>query len=175
MSRGRLIFPFLADVRRLSTSLTAADPDGAGALTSGYDPDFKEPLKLPVTGGGPGTTNRVEAASLLIPCQVEVPRFGQRNQGFSGAILKGQLILVFHFNDLEVLGLIDGTTNEATLHVGDRLAAVFNADGTLSQSFARLPLFASEVQPNSFGLTSLRRNLLMVTFDQRDTGSTSAA
>ena len=41
--RGRLIFSFLAELYRLDTVTTATDdPDGAGPLTGGYDPDFKE-------------------------------------------------------------------------------------------------------------------------------------
>ena len=43
--RGRLIFPFLAELRRLDTAAMAStDPDGAGPLTGGFDPDFKEPV-----------------------------------------------------------------------------------------------------------------------------------
>ena len=40
--RGRLIFPFVAELHRLDTAAMATvDPDGAGGLTGGYDPDFK--------------------------------------------------------------------------------------------------------------------------------------
>jgi hypothetical protein len=39
--RGRLIFKFLAELRRLDTrAMATVDPDGPGPLTGGYDPDF---------------------------------------------------------------------------------------------------------------------------------------
>jgi hypothetical protein len=44
--RGRLVNAFLAEITRLDTVATAADPDGAGPLASGYDPDFKETVVL---------------------------------------------------------------------------------------------------------------------------------
>ena len=51
--RGRLIFPFLAELRRLDTAAMAStDPDGAGPLTGGFDPDFKEPVLVDRDGDG---------------------------------------------------------------------------------------------------------------------------
>ena len=44
--RGSLIFPFLAELYRWDAAAMAADPDGSGVLTSGFDPDFKEPILL---------------------------------------------------------------------------------------------------------------------------------
>lgn len=49
--RGRLINPFLAEITQLDTVATAADPDGAGALVSGYDSDFKETIVLDKPAG----------------------------------------------------------------------------------------------------------------------------
>ena len=48
--RGRLINPFLAELAQLDMAATAADPDGAGPLTSGYDSDFKETAMVAGSG-----------------------------------------------------------------------------------------------------------------------------
>ena len=45
--RGRLIFPFVAELHRLDThAMATTDPDPDGPHTSGYDPDFKEPVRI---------------------------------------------------------------------------------------------------------------------------------
>ena len=69
--RGRLIFPFLAELHRLDTTGTATtDPDGAGPLTSGYDPDFKEPVGVDSNDDGIGESVRIEHPPVRLPCQV---------------------------------------------------------------------------------------------------------
>ena len=63
--RGRLIFPFLAELYRLDTRATATtDPDGAGPLTGGYDPDFKEPVLVDRDGDGIGPVVDIYGRSL---------------------------------------------------------------------------------------------------------------
>ena len=58
--RGRLINPFLAELRRLDTLSTAKnDPDGSGPLTRGYDDDFKAPVLVDRDGDGIGERVRV--------------------------------------------------------------------------------------------------------------------
>jgi hypothetical protein len=78
--RGRLINPFLAELARLDTAATAADPDGAGPLTSGYDPDFKETVVLPAAGSA-----RREQPPIRLQCQVEIGTFEALQQLASGA------------------------------------------------------------------------------------------
>lgn len=172
--RGRLIWPFLADIRRLDTSATAANTGGVPGVSSGYDPDYREPVKLPGTGdGGPGIAARVEYPSLCIPCQVEIGSFDRRTQSSSGNIPKGRVTCVFHFRDLEEMGLVETATGAPVLRVSDRLAGIYTRDDELVQTHDEVPLFASEVQPSGFGLRGHLRNLLIIHFDPRDQGANS--
>ena len=172
--RGRLINPFLAELARLDTVATAADPDGPGPLTSGYDPDFKETVIVPATGER-GTDARKEMPSIRIPCQVEVGTFEALQQLASGNSPDSKVTLVFHFRDLERTGLVDPGTGDALLRVNDRLVAIYELAGRLVQAIRTPPgLYATEVQPQSFGL-GLSRNLLLVTFEERELGVRGAA
>lgn len=170
--RGRLLLPFYAEVFRLDTYATAADPDGAGPLLSGVDPDFREPIKLPAGAGeGPGTTRRVEKAAVRLPCQVEVGTAEKRQMFFNGNSPDSRLILVFHMKDLERLGFVDAY-GRVGIHNEDRLGAIYDKRGVLVRSFAppqAVPLYASQVEPAEYGLGS-RQNLLVAYFDERETG-----
>ncbi len=166
--RGRLINPFLAEIARLDTAATAADPDGPGPLTSGYDPDFKETVVLPVARGG--LDARREQPPICIPCQVEVGTFEALQQLAGGNSPDSKVTLVFHFRDLERMGLVDPATGDALLRVNDRLVAIRDLGSNLVQAIRTPPgLYATEVQPQSFGL-GLCRNLLLVTFEERELG-----
>jgi hypothetical protein len=170
--RGRLIFPVDVEIAPLDTEATAADPDEAGGHATGYDPDFKEPVPL-VPGGdgtGPGVVNRVEGTPYRLPCQVEVPKWNEMLAASNGNLPQTQLVTVHHFADIESLGLLDAVTNEALIRVGDRLIGFYDtATGALLQA-PRTPLYATRVESRSFGLSSLSRNLLVVTWDVRDKG-----
>ena len=74
---------------------------------------------------------------------------------------------VVHFRDLEQLGLVDPTTGDALLRVGDRIVALRDyRTGELVQAVRTPPgLYLTEAQPQ-FGL-GLRRNLLLATFTER--------
>lgn len=167
--RGRLINPFLAELARLDTAGTAADPDGAGPLDSGYDDDFREVSRNAVTGA----SYRAELPAILIPCQVEVSTFDQLQQLSSGNAPNARISLVFHFADLERLGLVDGTTGEPLIRNNDRLVSIRKCiDESLVQSIDALRggLYITEVQPQSFGLSGGERNLLIATFEEREQG-----
>jgi len=171
--RGRLINPFLAELARLDTVATAADPDGPGPLTSGYDPDFKETVVIPTPVGGQDA--RREQPPIRLRCQVEVGTIEALQQLASGASPNSKVTLVFHFSDLEQIGLVDPDTGDALLRVNDRLVAIRDLAGNLVQAVRTPPgLYATEVQPQSFGL-GLCRNLLLVTFDEREVGVRGAA
>jgi hypothetical protein len=171
--RGRLINPFLAEIARLDTVATGADPDGAGVLASGYDPDFKETLVL--DDSGERRDARREMDPILVPCQVEVGAFEALQQLASGASPNSQVTLVFHFRDLERMGLVDPASGDALLRVNDRLVAIRDLAGNLVQAVRTRPgLYATEVQPQSFGL-GRSRNLLLVTFQERELGVRGAA
>lgn len=172
--RGRLINPFLAEIAQLDTVSTDADPDGLGPLTSGYDDDFKETAVVALPSGKRADA-RKEKPLLRIPCQVEVSTFETLVQLASGASPTSRVALVFHFRDLESMALVDAHTGEALLRVNDRLVGIYTMHGELVQAIRTPPgLYATEVQPQSFGL-GLLRNLLLVTFQERDVAARGAA
>lgn len=165
--RGRLINPFIAELAQLDTVRTAADPDGPGPLASGYDADFKETVVVPAPVGR-GVDARMEKDAIHLPCQVEVGTFEALQQLTAGNSPNSRVILVFHFQDLERMGLVDEGTGDALVRVNDRLVAIRNMAGELVQAVRTPPgLYATEVQPQSFGL-GLSRNLLLVTFEERE-------
>lgn len=160
--RGRLIFPFIADIRPLDTEATAAAKGGEG-----FDPDFQEPSPIaPPAGQGPGTSTRTEGMPVALPCQVEMGTNEKMRQFFQGNSPSGRLVLVFHFRDLEGAGLVDAAGN-ATLRVGDRLEKITNQRTGAVEWTAKEPLYAVEIQPNAFGI-GRGRNLLFVFFESRD-------
>jgi len=166
--RGKLINPFLAELARLDTVTTAADPDGVGPLTSGYDPDFKETVVIETAGRRRDA--RREMLPVRLPCQVEVGAFEALQQLAAGNSPGSQVTLVFHFRDLERRHMVDPITGDALLRVNDRLVAIRNLAGDLVQAVRTPPgLYATEVQPQSFGL-GRSRNLLLVTFQERELG-----
>ncbi len=167
MSRGRLIFPMLAEVHRLATRATGeVDVNGVG----GYDPDFKEPVLIDHDDDGIGERVRREHSPVRIPCQVEPEVFEALQMLASGNAPSSRLALVFHVMDLERLGLADRATGDIHMRVGDRLSAIYDVRGALVQAVRTPPgLFATEVRPGGFGLGRCR-NLLFVYFEDRSTG-----
>lgn len=166
--RGRLINPFVAEIAQLDIAATAADPDGAGVLTSGYDKTFREPVKLVATG----QRARVEKASIFVPCQVEVGVFETLQQLASGNAPDSRIVLVFHFRDLELASLVDAQ-GYAKLRPNDRLVSIRRKrDLTVIQAIPkeRGGLYITECQPQSFGLSGGERNLLLCTFEERARG-----
>jgi len=173
--RGRLIFKFLAEVCRLDTAATASlDPDGSGPLESGYDPDFKESVLVDTNDDGIGERIRQEHPAVQIPCQVDTKAFEELRMLASGNAPRTRVDLVFHFKDLERLGLVDLPSGDALLRPGDRLVAIYDLCGDLVQEVRTPPcLYVTEARPIGFGLNiqKPKRNLLMVTFEDRKPGS----
>jgi len=154
--RGRLIFPFLAELCRLS-----AEEDS-------YDHDFKEPA---LGAASP----RVELAAVRVPCQVEPRVFEDLRMLASGNAPRSELSLVLHFRDLERLGLVDLNTGEALIRPNDRLAGLYDLEGRLVQRIRTPPgLYVTQAQPRGFGMSRSRplRNLLLVTFEARQLAPT---
>jgi len=174
MARGRLIFPFLADIRRLDTSATeSAEPPP----DTGYDTRFRAPrIDYPVGQDGPRTTTQRYLPQVLVPCQVEPFAEDRQRQMPSGNVPDASILLVFHFESLEGLGLVDTTTGEPLIRVNDKLVALLHhRTRAMVHNFAkRKPpgLFAVESRGQSYGLTSLERNLLLVPFNDRPQGLT---
>lgn len=176
--RGRLIWPVVARIARLDPSGTAADPDAAGPLTSGFDADFREPVKVPVAGSTVGATSRKELADLDLPVQVEDAAWEALEEMRTGDASESRLVLVFHFADLEARALVDPTTGDALApRKGDRLVAILDPHtNAVVQAVTTPPgLYVTEARPASFGLSARTRNLLLVTFESRDQSVRGAA
>lgn len=169
--RGRLINPFQVAIYVLDTIATNADPDGSGALTSGYDSVFREPRKIPVTGQTSGKSARLEKPLPMLLAQVETLSLEKQKQLAQGNAPVADLILVIHYTQLEELGLIDILTGRATIGVGARLAEIrHRSSGALERAFPDPPgAFAVRVEDEFGGWTS-KRNLLKVYFKDRQQG-----
>jgi len=171
--RGRLIFPFFVELAQLDTTETAADPDGSGPRTSGYDDDFKEPVAIIDSTNAndtSGVVHRVEK-QLMLPAQIEDGAFAELQQFFSGANRNAAIVCIFHFRDLENAGLIDYDTGLPKINNNDRLCAVYDCKKRLIQTIPNPPgLFAIQVQPRGFGFGGAR-NLFLVAFEEREQGT----
>lgn len=177
--RGRLIFPFVAELARLDTQgIAEGDPDGAGPLTSGYDPDFHEGVLVDGDDDGVGERRRRELPAVRLPCQVEPEAFDALRLFSAGNAPRSRIELVFHFGDLERQGLVDPASGDAMIRPGDRLAALFDTRGALVQRIRNPPgLYVTEARPIGFGLDLRhpRRNLLLVAFNDRPQGTARLA
>ena len=168
--RGRLILPLVAEVAQLDTFETAQDPDDDGPIESGYDPDFREPVKLPSsTGEGPGTTNRKETSPMRFAAQVEMGTAEKLQQFFSGADLDERLALVTHLGELEERGLVD-EDGTGPFRIGDRLVKLLDRNEAVVLYTPREPLYVTEIQPAGLGLGG-SRNLFVIFFESRDDGT----
>lgn len=168
--RGRLVFPFLAELAPIDVVASAADPDGAGPLTAGYDPDFRERVVLP-TSDRVGDVSRVEGAPYRIPGQWgSTDSFRRLQMASTGNLDNTGFTILFHFGDIETMGLVEPTTGTALIKVGDRLNAVYDMGGNLVQVVPPGGMVVITEAKPIFGLNSMR-NLLECTFKSRDAGS----
>jgi hypothetical protein len=164
--RGSLIFKLLAEVYRLDTVAMATQ-------LPGYDDDFKEPALLDADGDGVGDAFRREHPPVRVPCQVEPETLEALRMTPSGNTPQSSLDLVFHFRDLERLGLVDVATGEALIRTSDRLGGLFDTEGQLVWAVRTPPgLYVTEARHAGFGLFRRRprRNLLVVSFNDRPAG-----
>lgn len=167
--RGRLIRPFLVEIYRLDTAATAADPDGAGPLTAGYDPIFREPV-VTSTADGVGSKRRVEMAPVQVHAQIETGTFQRMNPVQNGIDPSSHMTLVMHLEELEANGYVDAATGMVVFKPSDRIGAFYKLTGALVQSFPNPPgLFITEVMPSSYGL-GIDRNLVIVRCEHRKQG-----
>lgn len=172
--RGRLIWPFVARIARLDRASTSADPDGLGGQTSGYDDLFREARQLPEPDVQHGRDARTELEPLDLRCQIEDLAWDQLRMMMTGPSPSVEVTLVFHFLELELLGLIDSETGTALAPVvGDRLVSIHRSiDLALVQKVRHPPgLYCVHAEPRSHGLSGLERNLLVCTFRERDTSA----
>ena len=163
--RGRLIFSFVAELHRSASVPTAP------AL---FDPDFREPTLRDDDGDGLADRSREELDPVSVPCQVEPKSWDELQLTPAGDSPKTNIALVFHFADLERLGLVDDQTGQALIQPGDRLGALREKRGDLVQSIPNPPgLFVTEARSSGFGLNrgNPRRNLLFARFEARPTAA----
>lgn len=168
MYRGRLIFPMLVSISRLDTVATAADPDGAGVHTSGYDADFREPVQV-ADGTQAGRDARVNMTAVNIPAQIEDQDWKTLSMEMGGNDPRTTIICVFHLRDLEARGYVDATTGIVTTPiVGDRLDSIRDPRTGAVMRLAPTPgIFCTSAIPRSYGLRGLRGNLVVATFMER--------
>ncbi|MEO1339309.1 MAG: hypothetical protein AAFV29_26960 [Myxococcota bacterium] len=160
--RGRLIFPFIAEVFRLDAE--------AMAQSRGYDLDFKEPIGIDTNNDGIGELVRREHPPVRLPCQVEPKTFEEQRVLAAGHSPRARIELIFHFRDLERRALIDIDTGAPLIRPIDRLGALYDKSGNLVQHVRTPPgLYMTEVRPMGFGLNRAhsQRNLLFVVFEDR--------
>jgi len=164
----RLVRPLVAEIAQLDTVATAA-VDPPGTSSSGYDPDFKEPVVAAPDAEGLGESQRQEKASIRVPAQVEFGPFEQLRQAFSGNLPDSRVVLVMDFEDLDQLGLIDAGANESLLRANDRLVQILNGQGEVIEAFPNPPgMFITELRPG-YGLDA-DRNIILAFAGEREPG-----
>jgi hypothetical protein len=163
--RGRLIQKFVAELGRIDTSAIEA--------AGNFDDAFREATSIDTDGDGVGDPTRQEMTAIQIPCQIESEVWEALSAHVMGADPDFDIRLVFHFRDLESLGLV-GSDGNATITIGDRLIRILDKAGTteIQQVPAERPLYVTEALPRGWGICMANptRNLLVVTFAARGLG-----
>lgn len=169
MARGKLIWFFLIDIAQVDTVATAAVVDG------GYDDVFREPIMVPpVSGSGRGAISR-EEVTYTYKCQIEPDTFEALEMMVSGNSPNSEITIVMHYQDLEIGGLVD-SNGKPILRVGDRMVQIKKyPTGEVIEIIPTSPgLYVVQVRSGGFGLSSLQRNLLFVTFEERELSTRAA-
>lgn len=130
-TRGRLINKFVAVIRRLDTVATAAVVGG------GYDKEF-DAVRVVGDGTQTGASSRREMAELRLPVQLDRDTWGRNQPGRGGRQVLADIVLVFHWPDLENGGLI-GTDGEPVLKIGDRIDKIETVMGAVESTFKNPP------------------------------------
>ncbi len=156
LNRGRLINKFVAVIKRLDTVATAAVVGG------GYDPEFD--AVIPVDDGTQlGATSRREMADLRLPVQLDRTSWGENNPTRGGKQTVADVVLVFHWPDLENMGLI-GADGEPVLEESDRIDRIETVKGAVEATFKNPPgMFITGFTRAGHGLSPFgtsRTNLL---------------
>lgn len=177
--RGRLIFPVKLSIAQLDTVATEAnDPDGAGAKTSGYDDDFLEPEMIAPSDGASGaprgTFTTTYKTPILIPAQFEDESFEEVQEMISGSSPNYKFTAVMHFKNLEDSSLVrdDG---RPVINTEDKFMGIYHymTEELIELAPSDRDIVVTEVKPASYGLSSFKRNLLIVTFEDREKSSPS--
>ena len=171
MLRVPLLYPSAVVISRLSPTLTHnVDPDGAGPLTSGYDPDLLEPypyedttVTTPEGEETVATTTRYNTP-IRIPCQVEIRTSEELRQVFQGDAPVTEWVFVLHNSDLSRLGLLDMDCGCAPkLKTNDRIdrIEVLGSPGKLAYRLKHV-LYIYRIDPGSWGMGPSGQDLHIV-------------
>lgn len=163
--RGRLINSFIVEVAQLDAQLMEQ-------TSPGVDHVFREPR----VGVDPNTNARVtgrKERTVRLPAQVESGNYGQLVVLANGIAPKTALKIIFHYEDLEELKMVDDARRNTPVRVTDRLVGVYSKEtGDLLLSFPNPPgVFITEASPE--GLMGDRFNLLVCTISDRPQGKPS--
>ena len=165
-----LIDPFICEIAPVDPAAVAADPDGGGVLTSGYDYIFGEPVAYDPTPNdlvADRVDARVESAVVQVRAQIEVVSSDMLEPTRAGPRLGRRIRLVMHLRDLEAAGLVDGATGEVTVpRINDRLHRILLEDGVTLVELVKPNLYCIEPAAGEFGI-GRTRNLVIATFDDR--------
>ncbi len=175
MARGRLIYPFVAEIAPLDTAATEAI-DPPGPVSSGFDEDFRTVVKVSVGNEQVGTSQRQEGALIQIEAQIDAEEFERLEMMLSGDSPNSRFRLILHFKELERLGFVDAD-GRATFKKGDRLHRILDKKGNLVQTIPNPPgLYVQQAMPRGWGLggSNPKRNLLFLDFQERETSISGA-
>ena len=167
--RGFLVFPFVAELYRLDRGPFVPAP-GPTPDPRAFDDDFKEGVLVDEDDDGLSERVRREHPPVRLPCQVEADTYEALARAAAGHAPRSIFKLVLHFADLEREGLVEPSTGEARVRVGDRLGAIYDKAGALVQAVRTPPgLYVTEARPTGWGLDPVRptRNLLLLTRGDR--------
>lgn len=162
----------MIEIARLDTAGILAPPAGS-VLASGYDPVYREPVKVPQsTDDNLGTSARVELEPVQIPAQIEAEQFDKMQMLISGNSPAEMFRCILHFRDLERLALVK-SNGVAAFSQGDRLIRIMSKRTLETIQFFPQGLYVEHALPRGWGLspTSARRNLLFLDFRARDQSS----
>ena len=161
--RGRLIQKFKAEIVRLDTTSTRSG--------NYYDDDFREVVMVDTDGDGIGEPQRQEHAAVIVPCQIGSRTWEALRGHDLGNNPQTSLVMYFHFRDLELLSLVDDTTGDALIHVGDRLVSIrdYMTEGVVQTIRTPPGLYVTRADPSGWGISMARpkRNILRVTWEER--------
>jgi hypothetical protein len=143
-------------VSRLDIPATArVDPDGAGPITDGYDPDLREPIAYTDADGSRAVTTRYRQP-VQIPCQVEIKSFEELRQVFQGDAPITTMVFVLHNKDLVRLGLLkcDSGCNDVSLKLktNDRIDGVLCKRRRVPNIDLKEELYIYRIDPGSWGM-----------------------
>jgi len=162
MLRGRLLQRFLCSIRQLDTEATSTVVGG------GYDPLLGEPIPV-ADGTQTGSSSRREKAAVDVPCQVDRREWGEDVLVGGGHDPETELILTFHFRDLERLGLVHTSGDlEGKPKIGarDRVERLKRMNGNTVVVFPDPPgMYVTVAEQGGWGIRrwgSPKRNLLIV-------------